>query len=279
MSPTYRPSKAARRDEARQAALELRAQQERVAKRNRLVAIIAAAVVLIGFVVLVVVILGQGDKDEVPEAQQVQPSFAAAGGGGVVMDADGIVTPPADADEDWPVGAFGDAVVVTVYSDPICPWCAVFEEMAMPVLDEMRLAGEVVVDHRVVGNLDSTSMGSRYSTRAAQALFTVAELAPEAYLDFESAIFANQPAEGTTGLSDEQIAAIATDVGVPAAAVDAISEGTYTWWVGQVTDAARDLYDGRLATPSVRLNGEPLDETVDWRDEAILRAAIEDARG
>lgn len=279
MSSTDRPTKAARRDEARQAALELRAQQERAAKRNRLIAIIAAAAVLIGFIVLVIVILGQGDKDEVSEAQQVQPPFAADSGGGIVMDADGIVTPPADAADDWPVGAFGDTVVVTVYSDPICPWCAVFEEMAMPVLDEMRLAGDVVVDHRVVGNLDSQSMGSLYSTRAAQALYTVADLAPEAYLDFETALFANQPAEGTTGLTDEEIADIAADAGVPAAAVDAIADGTYTWWVGQVTDAARDLYDGRLATPSVRLNGEPLDDTVDWRDEATLREAIEDARG
>lgn len=279
MSSTDRPTKAARRDEARQAALELRAQQERAAKRNRLIAIIAAAAVLIGFIVLVIVILGQGDKDEVSEAQQVQPPFAADSGGGIVMDADGIVTPPADAADDWPVGAFGDTVVVTVYSDPICPWCAVFEEMAMPVLDEMRLAGDVVVDHRVVGNLDSQSMGSLYSTRAAQALYTVADLAPEAYLDFETALFANQPAEGTTGLTDEEIADIAADAGVPTAAVDAIADGTYTWWVGQVTDAARDLYDGRLATPSVRLNGEPLDDTVDWRDEATLREAIEDARG
>lgn len=279
MSPTDRPTKAARREDARQAALALRAQQERVAKRNRLIAIIAAAVVLIGFAVLVVVILNQGGEDDVPEAQQVQPPFAADGGGGIVMDADGIVTPPADASEEWPVGAFGDAVVVTVYSDPICPWCAVFEQMAMPILDEMRLAGEVVVDHRVVGNLDSQSMGARYSTRAAQALYTVADLAPEAYLDFETALFANQPAEGTTGLSDEEIAAIATQAGVPDDAVAAIADGTYTWWVGEVTTAARDLYDGRLATPSIRLNGEPLGDTVDWRDEATLREAIEDARG
>lgn len=278
MSPTERPTKAVRREEARQAALALRAQQERVAKRNRLIAIIAGAVLLVGFVALVVVIMSQGGEDEVPEAQQVQPPFAADGGGGIVMDADGIVTPPADAPEEWPVGGFGDAVVVTVYSDPICPWCAVFEQMAMPILDEMRLAGEVVVDHRVVGNLDSKST-SRYSTRAAQALYTVADLAPEAYLDFETALFANQPAEGTAGLSDEEIAAIATEAGVPDDAVAAIADGTYTWWVGQVTAAARDLYDGRLATPSVRLDGEPLGDGIDWRDEAALRDAIEEARG
>lgn len=279
MPPSDRPTKAARREEARQAALALRAQQERVAKRNRLIAIIAAAAVLIGFAVLVVVILNQGGGDDAADGPQVQPDFAAANGGGIVMDADGIVTPPADAPEDWPVGAFDDAVVVTVYSDPICPWCAVFASEAMPVLDELRLDGEVVVDHRVVGNLDAQSMGARYSTRAAQALYTVAAEAPDAYLDFEAALFANQPAEGTTGLTDEEIAQIATEAGVPDAAVTAIADGTYTWWVGQVTTAARDLYDGRLATPAIRLNGEQLGDQVDWRDEATLRQAIEDARG
>ena len=276
MSPSERPTKAERREEARQAALALRAKQEAEARRNRLIGIVGAAAVLIAFVVVVVVILTRGGEDK--NLPQVQPSFAAANGGGVVMDADGIVTPPADADESWPVGAFGDAVVVTVYSDPICPWCKVFEQSAMPILEDMRLAGEVVVDHRVVGNLDSQSMGSRYSTRAAAALYTVAELAPEAYVGFEKAVFDNQPAEGTTGLTDEELANIARVSGVPEEAAAAIAEGEHIWWVGQVTNAARELFDGRLATPSVRLNGEPLGE-VDWRDEAQLRQAITDARG
>jgi protein-disulfide isomerase len=274
-----RPTKAQRREEARQAALALRAEQERRARRNRLMAIIGAAVLLVGFGVLVAVILGQDAADEIPEAQQVQPAFAADDGGGIVMDADGIVTPPADADEEWPVGAFGDAVVVTVYSDPICPWCARFEEVAGPVLDDMREAGEIVVDHRIVGNLDTYSMGTRYSTRAANALYTVAALAPESYLDFQAALFAAQPAENTPGLTDEEIIAIARNAGVPDDAAAAIADGTYTWWVGEVTDAARALYDGRLATPSIRLNGEPLDPSVNWQDEATLRAAIADARG
>lgn len=280
MSPTDRPTKAARRDEARQAALALRAQQERVAKRNRLIAIIASAAVLIGFVVLVVVILNQGGEDEVPEAEQVQPSFAAAGGGGVAMDADGIMTAPEDATSEWPIGAVDDdVVVVTVYSDPICPWCAVFEQAAMPVLEELRENGEIVIDHRWLNALDGYSLGAEYSTRAASALYTVAEEAPDAFLDFSQAIMANQPAENTTGLTDEQIADVARAAGVPTDVVAMLDEHRFAWWAGQVSDAAREVYDGRIATPSIRLNGEPLAETVDWRDETALRGAIEDARG
>lgn len=280
MSPTDRPTKAERREEARQAALRLRQEQERAARRRRTIAIAAAGVILLAFVVLVAVILSQGGEDEIPEAERIQPSFAADGGGGVVMDADGIVTPPADADESWPVGAFGDdVVVVTVYSDPICPACAFFEATAGPELEELREAGEVVIDHRVVGNLDGYSQGTRYSTRATQALYTVAEEAPESFLPFFEALFAGQPAEGTTGLTDEQIAEIAREAGVPEDAVAAIGESRFTWWVGEVTDAARERYDGRLLTPTVLLNGEDLAEDVDWRDPDALRQSIEEARG
>lgn len=279
MSSTERPTKAVRREEARQAALRLRAEQERRARRNRLMAIIGAAAVLVGFMVLVVVIIGQGDKDKDEDLAQVQPSFAADHGGGVVMDADGIVTAPADADEEWPVGGFGDTPVVTVYSDPICPWCAVFEQEAMPVLEEMRLAGDVVVDHRWLNALDVYSLGAQYSTRAANALYTVAEDAPESFLGFTEAIMLQQPEEGTEGLTNEEIAEIALAVGVPQTVVDAFAENRFEWWADQVTNAARDVYDGRIATPSIRLNGEPLAETVDWRDEAQLRQAVEGARG
>ena len=280
MSPTDRPTKAQRREEARQEALRIRQEQEKAARRRRTIAIAAAGAILLGFAVLVAVILSQGGDDDVPEAERIQPSFGSDSRAGIVLDADGIVTPPEDAGDDWPVGAFGDdVVVVTVYSDPICPACGLFAATAGPVLEEMRQAGEIVVDHRIVGNLDVYSQGSRYSTRAAQALYTVAEEAPESYLAFEEALFAQQPAEGTTGLTDEEIADIAREAGVPEAAVTAIGEGRFTWWVGEVTDAARDRYDGRLLTPTVLLNGSELAGDVDWRDEAALRRSIEEARG
>lgn len=276
MPPSDRPSKAQRREEARQEALRLRQEQERTAKRRRVIAISAAGAVLLGFAVLVVVILTSGGT---PEAEQNQPSFAADGGGGVVLDADGVVVPPADADESWPVGAFGDAVVVSVYSDPICPACGLFEATAGVVLEELREDGEVVLDHRLVGALDRTSMGTQYSTRAAQAMYTVAEVAPEAFPAFHTALMTAQPAEGTTGLSDEEIAEIARGSGVPEVAIEAIAENRYTWWVGQVTEAARERFAPRFYTPTVLLDGEMLPDEVDWRDEDSLRQSIEDARG
>ncbi|NLE70781.1 MAG: thioredoxin domain-containing protein [Actinomycetales bacterium] len=275
MSPTDRPTKAQRREAAREEARRLREEQERAAKRRRLFAIGGAAVVLVGFVVLVVAILTSG---RTPAAAKNQPPFAVEGGG-VVLDADGVVTPPEEPGEDWPVGAFGDTVVVTVYSDMICPACGLFEMTAGQVLEEMREAGEVVLDHRIVGNLDGFSQGTRYSTRAAQALYTVAEEAPDAFPAFLSALFANQPAEGTRGLTDEQIIEIARAAGVPEEAAAAIEEGRYTWWVEQITQVARERFAPRFGTPTVLLNGTPLPDDVDWRDEQALRASIEAARG
>ncbi len=88
-----------------------------------------------------------------------------------------------------------------------------------------------------------------------------------------------QPAENTAGLSDEEIATIATGVGVPQAVADTLADGTYAWWVGQATDlASQDL--GSLATPTVLLDGVQLDpSTTNYFDPDTLKAAIEAARG
>lgn len=53
---------------------------------------------------------------------------------------------------------------------------------------------------------------------------------PDKVWDFHNALYVNQPREGTEGLSDVQIADIATGVGVPADVADTFTEGTYRDW-------------------------------------------------
>ncbi|MFM2475564.1 DsbA family protein, partial [Burkholderia cenocepacia] len=57
------------------------------------------------------------------------------------------------------------------------------------------------------------SQGSEYSTRAANLVGAVAALHPEAAPAVVRALFADQPAEGTAGLSDEELLAIAAEAG------------------------------------------------------------------
>lgn len=275
MSTAPRPSKHDRREEARAAALALREKQEREARKRRTLAIglgvagVAVVAVLVGFIVT------QGGGGGGAEVRPV----ASSERGGIVLDAGGLVTPPADADETWPQGAFGeDVVVVSVYSDFMCPFCSLFEESNGALLEELRQAGEVVLDVHPVAILDRYSNGTAFSTRSAGAAFAVAELSPEAFVEFNATMFANQPAENTDGLSDEQVAAFATAAGASDETVAAITDGTYRWWAAQATErASQDL--GSLSTPTILLDGAQLDAAVDWRVDGALAAAIEAARG
>lgn len=276
-----RPTKAQRRDEARAAAVQLRQEQERAARRQRVVVIslLVVGLVVLGGVVWAILRSGQ----PAPLGEQLEPTVTTERGA-VVVDADGVVAdPPPMTTEDgapratFADGAFGeDVVVVSVYADYMCPFCGLFEQTRGPVLDELREAGDVVVAYHPITILDRYSQGSEFSTRTASAAFHVAEEAPEAFVAFNALLFANQPAEGSSGLSDDEIAEIAVEAGVPQDVADDLASGSYREWAQEATGLAEEDLE-RLATPTILVDGEVL--AGDWREDGVLEAAIEAARG
>ncbi|WP_372594636.1 DsbA family protein [Actinotalea sp.] len=282
MSPSDRPTKNDRREEARAAAAALREKQAKAQARQRTIAIAALVAGLVVVGVLVAVILNQGKTSA---GAQVTPEVSSARGG-VVFDESGVVIPPADQDTTgddgsttaWPVNS-GDTPVVSVYFDFMCPYCGQFETAVGPTLDELAASGEILLDSHPVSILDRFSAGTGFSTRSAAAAWAVAEGSPEHYTAFVEAMMAQQPAENTAGLSDEEIAAIATGVGVPQEVADGLADGTFTWWATQATDlASQDL--GSLATPTVLIDGVKLDpSTTNYFDPETLKAAIAAAQG
>ena len=98
--------------------------------------------------------------------------------------------------------------------------------------------------------------------------------APEQAWAFHGALYENQPKEGTTGLSDDEIAAIARDAGVPSDVVDRFADGTYESWTASVTQKAFD--SGIQGTPTVVIDGQQFQGdvyTVGPLTEAIESAA------
>lgn len=279
-----RPPKSQRREDARTQALRLREEQARAARRQRTIVLSLLGVGLLVIVAVVVYIFASAQDDASPQGplEEVRPEVSTDRGG-IVVDADGVLAQPPAMEEGGEAGyvfaddAFeGEPVVVTVYADYMCPFCGLFEQTAGPTLDDLRESGEVVVAYHPVSILDRFSEGSGYSTRAASAAFHVAQEAPEAFTAFNALLFANQPAEGTEGLSDEQIAELATQAGAPQEVAADLADGTYRWWAAQATElATEDL--GELATPTILIDGERL--TGDWRQEGVLADAIEAARG
>jgi protein-disulfide isomerase len=189
--------------------------------------------------------------------------------------ADGPVVAPADvtADGGVLVGSADAPVPVTIYYDYMCPACGAFEQANGEELDGLLEDEVVQVELRPISFLDETSEGTRYSTRAANAFATVADGAPEQAWEFHQALYADQPEEGTTGLSDDEIASIARDAGVPDDVVEQFSEMTHEAWVAQVTEEAFD--SGVTGTPTVLLDGEPFEG--DLYQPGALTAAIEAA--
>lgn len=286
MSTQGRPTKNERREEARAAAARMREEQERKAKRQRTIAIAVIVAVLAVLAVLIAYIMAEENRSALEEVE-LRPQGSTMSGAIPVGPA-GV----AGSTEEAPA----DAVTVSVYSDYLCPFCALFEELNDEVLNEMREAGEIVVEYHPVSILDRASAGTAYSTRSATAAALVADQAPEHFLEFNRLLMANQPSEtgATPYLTDAEIAALAREAGVPDDVAARIESGeylgqmadgegrplteTFVPWVEAATDqASQDL--GRLATPTILIDGEVLDvQEYNWQQEGELRRAIEDAR-
>ena len=157
------------------------------------------------------------------------------------------------ADGSIVMGSADAPVSVAVYFDYLCPFCGRFEDANSDELARLVDEGTARVELRALSFLDAQSRGAQYSTRAANALATVADAAPEQVWDFHQGLFAQQPKEGTTGLSDDEIAEIASKAGVPAAVASSFQDRTFEPWVADVTKKA--FASGLSGTPTVLVDG------------------------
>lgn len=261
-------TKAQRRDAARAEALALQKKQQAREKRSRLIVLGLLGLGLVILVVAVVMIFQEGQKTTMERVDNVPA--------GVVQDT-GI---PVGAD-----GAAGTenegAPTLDVYVDYMCPICGQFEQINGASIAELREAGDVTLIVHPVAILDRASQGTEYSTRAASAAAWVADRAPEQFNAFHEAMFASQPEEQTPGLSDEQIAQVAEQAGVPADVAAGIADGdatdTFGEWVEAATESAGTDPDvvnpetGSMGTPTVLIDGERFNG---WQAAGALTEAI-----
>jgi protein-disulfide isomerase len=187
--------------------------------------------------------------------------------------ATGTVDVPANIEAGaFSVGKANAPVTVDLYYDYMCPACGAFEAVNRDDLTRLITDGTLRVNLHVMSFLDPLSQGTEYSTRAANAYATVVDRAPAKVWAFHNALFHNQPAEGTVGLSDDQIARIAHGAGVPPEVVDTFADGSHRSWVAQSTQGADNA--GVSTTPTVKINGAAF--TGDWSTPGELTKAIED---
>ncbi len=308
-----RPTKAQRQADARARAAEIRKQQQAAAKRNRILAIgglALAAVVLIGAFTWVFVSNAQNKE---------RYASVAYGGGaeGVVAPAIADVLKPSIANDqggipvsDEGVGVAGDGdTVLSIYFDLQCPGCRSFDDVNAADLKALASEPGITVMYQPLAFLDRYSQGTFYSSRAANALMSVADKDPDHFQDFITALYAKQPEENTPGITDDEIASIAEGVGVPQDVIDEFTttvDGSY-----QVADADGNTTDStgswrqfapfmaaataeagnalpNLSTPTLLLDGEMISgldangqsvQKVQWNQPGALAAYVRAAAG
>ena len=211
----------------------------RTAKRTRL-AMVAGGFVIAGLIAAIVaVVVTSGPKDGAstgtsPGAAAVAPAGTTTGGAILIGKAEAPVR-------------------VEIYLDYLCPYCGRFEKANSGDLESLVRDGKARVELHPLAFLDRLSSGTRYSTRTANAIATVADRAPASVLAFSQALFSAQPAENSPGLSDDQIAALAVKAGVPQEVASAFTHRTFEPWIASATDAA--VKSGINGTPTVKING------------------------
>lgn len=171
------------------------------------------------------------------------------------------INPPVGQNIDTETGAIlvgsGEDRLDT-YIDFMCPICGQFEEIYGAEIEDMVNDGSITLGIHPIAILDGQSRGTQFSTRAANAAYCVAAADPDAALPFLQAMFENQPSEGSSGLTNNQILGIASDVGVTG--IDAcVNDGTYAGFVGSMT-AQTPIQPGSqgVGTPTVAVNGETI---------------------
>lgn len=150
---------------------------------------------------------------------------------------------------------------VAVFVDFMCPVCNSFEQQFGEALESAADDGRITLEYHPIAILDRYSQGTEYSSRSAGAAVCVAESNPELYLDYAKTLFENQPEENSAGLTTEQLADFAKQVGADDAA-SCITDETYRKF-GVAQADAHEIQ----GTPTVEVNGERLD----LQDEADMK--------
>jgi protein-disulfide isomerase len=218
---------------------QLRLEQEKAAREKKVrtwVTVGIIGVVLVAAIVLVGVVVSR------------QGSSSTAGGGtstaqGGAIEGNALVVGKTDA-----------PVTVDVYQDYMCPYCGQFERANRDDIEALVADGTMRLRIHPMNFLDPQSGGSKYSTRAANAVVTVGQLEPDKLVAFNAALYDHQPSEGSQGLTDDEIAQLATSVGVSNATVAEFAAGSNDAFVDASNAAAGEA--GVQSTPTVKINGQ-----------------------
>ncbi len=257
-----RLSRNERREAAREQARTLREEQQKKDRRNRVYLFGGLGVVVIAIIVGVALIIGSAIKPAGPG-----PLNMASGGLQVSKGLVATTTPALPADAALvpnPVNYANGTVDIQIYVDYLCPFCGQFEQTNAAQIKQWISNNAATVETHPLAILDRSSMGTKYSTRAANAASCVANYSPNNFFDFSALLFTNQPKESTEGLPDSTLKDLVSQSGASdtASINTCIDDVTFKNFVASSTAAALKgpLPNSDVAsvtgTPTVLVNGK-----------------------
>jgi protein-disulfide isomerase len=275
-----RGTKNQRREAAREKARELRELQRKKEKRNRL---FLQGGIGLGVVVIALVVVFA-----------IQSSIVPPAAGPLNMQSDGIiigkdlkaVPTPAISAKGKPVATVRDkkssVVSIRIYLDYFCPVCNAFETANKSQITGWLKTGAATIEIHPITFLDRSSLGTRYSSRAANAAACVANYSPDDFWAFTEEMYVKQPAEDTVGLTNTQINAVIKTAKVHnlSQISDCVNSEKFKAWVAASTARAEagPLPDSSVktvtGTPTVIVDGVEYPITSDDVSSAAAFAAF-----
>ncbi len=280
--PEERNTKSQRQAAAREKARIEREEHLKKQKRRRIaiqsgvvVGIIAVAIVIVVFVVNI----ARPGTSSVSAGPQNMISDGIVIGADLVAVRTGAITASTAASDQ----AASTPNRLVVYLDYQCPNCADFEATNNSQIEQWVTSGEVTLEIRPLSFLDKSSQ-NEYSSRAANAAACVANYEPDKFFAFNTAMFANQPSEGTAGPSNSEINALIQSVtgSTSSELSSCVTGGTFSGWVADATKrgigSPNKFGLTVTGTPGVFFNGQAVTGAI-TTDATVLAAAVSSAIG
>jgi protein-disulfide isomerase len=192
-------------------------------RRNNTSLIIVVAVVVVAVLAGGVVLYLRN----VATAATVTPAYGATASGAIVTAGNGKPT-------------------IDVYEDFLCPNCEIFEKAYGNEIVTALNDGKLTVRFHSIAILDSRSNPAGYSTRAANA--ALCAVPAGIYPAYHQKLFASQPAEGSAGLTDDQLVEFGTQLN---------AKGDFSGCVKGAKNAAAVTAETQkaVADPAAQTNG------------------------
>ncbi|GIH68289.1 DsbA family protein [Sphaerimonospora thailandensis] len=166
--------------------------------------------------------------------------------------------------------------VVDVYEDFQCPACRQMEETSGPTLKNLATEGKAKVVYHMITIFGQEPAKSN-SLRASSAARCIPD--GDKWLAFHEKLYENQPSETATGFTLDQLVKWGKEVGVT-------DSGFESCVREQRNVAAHQEFSNKIlgekkiqGTPTVMVNGKPLDSNTSFVPSALRDAIVNAAKG